>query len=307
MSRNHNHTRSCINSSLLAPSSSLIFRSPLFFTLRASPVRSFSTSFIYRPACFVDFQHLTPRSSLFVITRMLTLVSSAVLALAASAVATPIRSRTFPSDPSSSIDVNSFSSESGGLGHISFNNWGNFQCLNDFDSFYGVDNFQGFNNVQTVLTEESVNVVCEVQSVDLVQQQLAILSEYAKRVITTGICASEVQTIVFEQWLSGLSGFGHDLRHLSGRTVGYDIVVASHIKEVVTETGSINFHDFGFHGSDIGRNVIHVSGGNWIDGISERSVQKAFIAAHIASLGSVATFTDNFSGLSNSAGIFDGF
>ncbi|EJD48926.1 hypothetical protein AURDEDRAFT_85175 [Auricularia subglabra TFB-10046 SS5] len=215
---------------------------------------------------------------------MLSIVSTAVLALAASVIATPLRSNRAPRTTDSI--VNTFVPPP--FGQISFNNWGNFQCVADFDSFYGLGNFGGHHNVQTVLTQ--VNQVCEVQTVSLVQQQLAIIAEYAKRVITTALCSSEVQAIVFEQWLSSIGSFSGDLRHISGRTVGYDHIIAGHIGDLIDVHGNINFHDFGFKGVDIGQNVIHVSGGNWVNGISEQSVQQAFFASQVASLGSLSTF-----------------
>jgi len=53
--------------------------------------------------------------------------------------------------------------------------------LNNFDNFYGVDNFSGFHN--SFSNDNSESIVCQDQSVEIVQQQLAVLREYAKRVI----------------------------------------------------------------------------------------------------------------------------
>jgi hypothetical protein len=236
---------------------------------------------------------------------MFTLISSAVLALAASAAASPVARL-----PRSS----SISSGGHGLSGFSFNGWGGFSSLNGFDDFYGSDNFCGNNNVQTVLSQ---TVVCHTEEIVVIQQQLAILQEFAKRIVVEQICEVETQTIVWSQFVGSFSSFGDDLRHVSGRTIGYDHSIASHISGLVDSSNDIISSNFGFRGLDIGGNLIHASGGNWVSGSSEVSVQQALLAAQVAQVSSSSTFASGssfghsgssfggFSGLGGSSGTFE--
>jgi len=200
-----------------------------------------------------------------------TLISVATLALAASAAPAKV-ARTF-SSPNLGVPTS--------LSHVSFNNWGGYDSLSHFDDFYGDDNFIGIHNTRTVSQE---SVVCHSVDITVIQQQLAVLQEFAKRVVVQQICQVEVQTIVWSQFISGFSAFGEDIRRSSGRAIGFDHSIASHISDLVDSHGELNVHDFGFHGSDIGSNLIHVSGDNWVDGSSESSVGSAFLSSQVASL-----------------------
>ena len=62
---------------------------------------------------------------------------------------------------------------------ISFDNWGGLSSLSGFDNFYGSNNFYGSSNEQVVIVEEEQ--VCHTQSVEIIQQQLAIIQEFSKR------------------------------------------------------------------------------------------------------------------------------
>ena len=62
---------------------------------------------------------------------------------------------------------------------ISFNNWGGLSSLNGFDNFFGSGNFNGFNNQQVILIEQAP--VCQASQILLIQQQLAIMQEFAKQ------------------------------------------------------------------------------------------------------------------------------
>lgn len=197
------------------------------------------------------------------------LISAAALALAVSA--SPIQHA-----PRTSHNIGAPTS----LSHVSFNNWGNFENLGHFDEWFGVDNFGGSFNHRNVLEE---NLVCRTVEIDVIQQQLAIVQEFAKRIVVQQICEVEVQTIVWGQFVSGFDAFGEDIRRISGRNIGFDRNIAGHIGNIVDGNGNIN-HDFGFRGADIGSNFVHVSGDNWIDGQSEVSVGNAFLASQISSL-----------------------
>lgn len=233
-------------------------------------------------------------------------LATAVVALAASVAAAPHVPRT------SSISVGGGSSIHG-LGGFSFNGWGGFNSLNNFDDFFGSDNFCGQNNVQTILQQ---TVVCHSEEIVVIQQQLAILQEFAKRIVVEQICEVEVQTIVWSQFVSSFSSFGSDLRHESGRSIGYDHSIASHISGLVDSSNNIVTSDFGFHGLDIGSNLVVPSGSNWVSGSSQLSVQQALLASQVAQVHSSSSFVSGssfghssslggFSGLGGSAGTFN--
>jgi hypothetical protein len=207
---------------------------------------------------------------------MFGLIASSVLALAASVSAGPIAPRT------------SISSGSHQLSPFSFNNWGGFSSMSNFDNFFGSDNFCGESQSTTVLSQ---TVVCQSESVSTIQQQLSIMLEFAKRIITEQICEVEVQTITWSQFSSRVSSFSSDLSRSSGRSIGYDHSIASHIDHLVNSDGSIVTSDYGFQGTDIGSNLIHVSGSNWVTGSSESSVQQAILASQVATSSSHSKFT----------------
>lgn len=241
-------------------------------------------------------------------------LATAVVALAASVAAMPHVPRTSSKSTSvaSSSSVVSASSAPV-IGGVSFNNWGDFSSLSGFDDFFGSDNFCAQNNVQTVLSQ---TVECHSEQIVVIQQQLAILQEFAKRIVTEQICEVEVQTIVWSQFESSFSAFGDDLRHVSGRSIGYDHEVASHISDLVDSSDNIITTDFGFKGLDIGSNLIVPTGSNWDDSTSPIFVQQALLASQSAVLASSSSFTSSstlghassfggFSGLGGSSGTFE--
>lgn len=67
---------------------------------------------------------------------------------------------------------------------VSLDNWGGFSVLSNFDSFFGVDDFCGLDNAQVLLEQELVcglGTGTSISSIDVVQQQLAILSQVAQQ------------------------------------------------------------------------------------------------------------------------------
>lgn len=54
--------------------------------------------------------------------------------------------------------------------------------MSGFDNFYGSDNFDGSTHFsETVVEEQSTEVVCHSESVEIIQQRLVVLQEMAKR------------------------------------------------------------------------------------------------------------------------------
>ncbi|KAF9267716.1 hypothetical protein L218DRAFT_984626 [Marasmius fiardii PR-910] len=169
-------------------------------------------------------------------------------------------------------------------GSQSFNEWGGFSSLKDFDNFYGSDDFC-HAHVKQVVIQKQEQVVCHSQSVEIIQQRLVVLQEMAKKIITEQICEVETQTIVFSQYHASLGNFYDDLRRHSGLKVGYDDNIASKFGEVVGSDGSLSTNDLGFSGQDVGSNTVEVGGSNWDDKKSPDSVDAAYFAAQSAKFG----------------------
>jgi len=163
----------------------------------------------------------------------------------------------------------------------SFDNWGGISSLSGFDNFYGSDNFAGEISSQTVV-EQSEEVVCHSESVEIIQQRLLVLQEMAKRIITEQICEVETQTIVFQQFSASLGSFSSDLGRTSGRHVGYDSGISSHLGSIVNSDGSLSSNDLGFSGQSCGSQTVVPSGSNWNSSSSPASVGSALSAAQAA-------------------------
>ncbi|KAF8158397.1 hypothetical protein B0H34DRAFT_674810 [Crassisporium funariophilum] len=172
-------------------------------------------------------------------------------------------------------------------GDVSFNNWGGFSSLSGFDNFYGSDNFEGSITSQTIVTEQSQELVCHSESIEIIQQRLLVIQEMAKRIITEQVCEVETQTVVFEQFHASMGSFSHDLRRTSGHHAGFDSSISSHFNDIVSsDSSSLSTNDFGFSGKDVGSNTVVVGGSNWNDETSPASVGSAYSAARGAFYGS---------------------
>ncbi|KAF8895482.1 hypothetical protein BD779DRAFT_1609027 [Infundibulicybe gibba] len=163
----------------------------------------------------------------------------------------------------------------------SFNNWGGFSSMSNFDNFYGSGNFVNSHSTQVV--EQEQHVVCHSEQIEIIQQRLVVLQEMAKRIITEQICEVETQTIVFQQFHASLGSFSSDLTRQSGHQVGYDSSIASHYGSIYNSDGSFNSQDLGFSGSSVGSSTVVPSGSNWNDQTSPASVGAAYSAAQSAS------------------------
>jgi len=200
------------------------------------------------------------------------MIVSAVLA--ACAFATPINSGSAAKDLARRGDSSSYTSD------VSFNHWGGFSSLDNFDNFYGAGNFDGSRYNQVVVKDHEV--VCHAQKIEIIQQRLAVIRELAKKVITETICDVETQVVVFEQFHSGLGSFKGDLRRMSSHSVGYDRDIASHYGDLIGQDSSISTDDWSFSGSDIGKSTVVVGGCNWDESKSYLSVNSAYISSRNA-------------------------
>jgi len=165
---------------------------------------------------------------------------------------------------------------------MSFDNWGGISSLSGFDNFYGSDDFSG-SSFSTTVVEQQQELVCHSESIEIIQQRLLVLQEYAKRIITEQICEVETQTIVFQQFSASFSSFSSDLLRQSGRSVGYDSGIASHFSSLQNSDGSLSNNDLGFSGHDLGSHYVSVQGSNWNSQTSPASAGAAFSAAQSAS------------------------
>jgi len=167
---------------------------------------------------------------------------------------------------------------------VSLDNWGGFSVLSNFDSFFGVDDFCGLDNAQVLLEQELVcglGTGTSISSIDVVQQQLAILSQVAQQMILTELCEVEVQMIAYQQFLLGLSGFSNELLRFNGLQPSFDSSIAGLGSSLFLPDGSLN-QNFSFSGVNIGQNSQTVSS-NW-NNQSLQSVQNALAQAQIAAL-----------------------
>jgi len=154
--------------------------------------------------------------------------------------------------------------------------------LDDFDSFYGYQDFGGVgqetvSQFSSVVQEEELE--CHSTSITIIQQQLAVIREYVKKLISVQICEVEVQTIVVTQFRYGLYGFDQDIRHRSGRRVGFDNSIARRIGDLHDETSDISSENMNFSGYAVGDDMVWPCGGNWDSDTSPSSVDAAYNAS----------------------------
>ncbi|EJD35302.1 hypothetical protein AURDEDRAFT_117417 [Auricularia subglabra TFB-10046 SS5] len=221
---------------------------------------------------------------------------AALVALASTALAAP----THPSDkrtdissiPSIFSQLHAFDTSSqvisltnNAIPPFSFNNWGGLSSLNLFDDFFGVGNFDGrFNSLNFIVDEfQQINVLqCSVVDISFVQQNIAILIEVMKQLLLTQICDVETQIILASQFGSRWLSFIDDLRHISGRNVGFDSFIASQLQVVIASLGGSHV-DLGFLGSSIGSQLQFVSS-NFNQDFQLSRLQSAWSAAQLALL-----------------------
>ncbi|KAF8501334.1 hypothetical protein BU17DRAFT_58889 [Hysterangium stoloniferum] len=146
--------------------------------------------------------------------------------------------------------------------------------MSHFDDFYGSDDFSGVS--QTLVKKKEI--VCHSQSIEIIQQQLAVIREYYKKIITEQICEVEVQTIVHSQFVSGCEGFSSDIRRVSknDRDVSYDSNIASQITKIHDSNNECVTEDLGWKGTIVGDNAVSYSGDNWNEDSSPSSVSSIY-------------------------------
>jgi len=156
-----------------------------------------------------------------------------------------------------------------------FNGYQGFQSLNGFDDFFGADNFIGNKNEKIFLPEQGS---CRSSnSIDKIQKQLFIFQELIKKLILEEICEVEVQIIIIQQFTGGFDAFANDLFRFNGQEPGFDQEIAKFGNELSFDAeGKFNLQDFGFNGSDIGKNIIIIINDNYDSDNSPESIKSAF-------------------------------
>jgi len=173
-----------------------------------------------------------------------------------------------------------YSRESSNAPTVSFDKSG-ISSLSNFDGFFGSGNFNGDHNQQVIIKEKTVE--CKQIDVTLIQQRLTVLRELVKKVIVEQVCEVEVQTVVLEQFRSGMKSFSDDVQHKSSRQVSYDQSVTSLLSQLQNSVGSLSSNDLGFSGSSVGKSSIMSNGTNWNDQSSPNSVGAIYNQSIIAS------------------------
>ncbi|KAJ4477162.1 hypothetical protein J3R30DRAFT_3657678 [Lentinula aciculospora] len=168
--------------------------------------------------------------------------------------------------------------------NVSLNNYAGLQSMSGFDNFRGSGNFDGSQNAQVVVVQEqqTSDVILTSYLAQIIQQKLVVLQEIAKRIIIEQICEVETQTIVLEQFSSGLTIFQKDISRTTTKQVGYDKNVASLIGNITNSDGSLSSSDLGFNGTSVGSNTVVPTGSNWNNTQGPDAVQKALSAAQAA-------------------------
>jgi len=155
-----------------------------------------------------------------------------------------------------------------------FNGYNGFQSLNGFDDFFGADNFIGAENEKIFLQDQQFS--CQSNDIKFIQQQLFIFQELIKKLILEEICEVEVQIIIIQQFTGGFDGFANDLFRRGGQKPGFDKEIAKFGPQLFDVEGNFNIQDFGFNGSDIGKNIIIIINDNYDEENSPQSIQSAF-------------------------------
>jgi len=155
----------------------------------------------------------------------------------------------------------------------SFNGFNGLSSMSNFDSFFGQGNFCGQQNPLQMSGEQ---VVCQALPMNNIQQQYAVLAEYAKKVLLSHVCQVEAQPIVWGQFMGMLQSFQNDFMHQSERKPTFDCDIAGKITQVCDSNGNINTGDLGFQGHQIGGNCVQIVGLNWNPQTSPISVQQSW-------------------------------
>ncbi|GAW02133.1 hypothetical protein LENED_003767 [Lentinula edodes] len=199
---------------------------------------------------------------------------ASILVLVSAALATPLSAKRQPWDQDL---INLYVRDA----NVSLNNYAGLQSMSGFDNFRGSGNFDGSQNAQVTVIEEQ-QTVCHTEQIEIIQQKLVVLQEIAKRIITEQICEVETQTIVLEQFSSGLTVFQKDISRTTTKQVGYDKNVAGLVGNLTNSDGSLSTSDLGFNGTSVGSNTVVPSGSNWNNTQGPEAVQKALSAAQAA-------------------------
>jgi len=168
----------------------------------------------------------------------------------------------------------------------SFDNFNGLSSLSNFDGFFGSSNFDGSSNKQIVVEEKQV--VCHQIDVKVLQQRMTVIREFIKRTIVEQVCEVETQTIVLEQFNSGIDSFGRDVRRQSGRQISYDSNIAGMFSQLQDSAGNLQSNDLDFNGDIVGSNGVIVSGDNWNSNTSPAIVGNAWNQAQNARNGAQA-------------------
>lgn len=99
------------------------------------------------------------------------------------------------------------------------------------------------------------------------------------RIISEQVCEVETQTVVLEQFQSGIEQFSKTVVRKSEKQVGFDSNIAGLLGKIVNSDGSLSTGDLGFTGSDVGNSTVVPTGNNWNSSTSPASTGKVKDAA----------------------------
>jgi hypothetical protein len=189
----------------------------------------------------------------------------AALSLATAAFAAPIR-----------LDFSPLPLVPRTLSTVGGKDYGLDGSLGNFDDFYGSNNFHGRAHKKVIIKQEE-KLVCRRVQVTVVQQQLTVVRELMKRIITRQICDVELQTVIIQQMRSHFKSFHQDIRRSGAHdSVSYDERIANMYSQIVGSDGDLSDQDMGFHGNDVGQNSRSVGGDNYNANTSPAKISAIF-------------------------------
>jgi hypothetical protein len=90
-----------------------------------------------------------------------------------------------------------------------------------------------------------------------------------------------------------MRNFKSDLSRQSGHSVGFDANIALLVLHLFNQDGTFTNSDFGFKGTDVGKNLRVTSGNNWDDSRSPKSINGILQTLEISRNSSVAQSSTN--------------
>jgi hypothetical protein len=227
----------------------------------------------------------------------------AALSLAVAAFAAPVR-RDFSPLPLVSRTTSTVGGKDYGLDGnlVNFDDFFGKHMLDrllpnpSWHSSKGSNNFHGRSHKKVIIKQEEKLVRRRV-TVTVVQQQITVIRELLKRIITRQICNVELQTVcvavgtwimhacvhlwdfcsVIQQFRSHMKSFHQGIRRSGTHdSASYDERIANMYNQLIGPNGDLSDKDMDFGGNDVGKNSRSVGGDNYNANTSPAKISAIF-------------------------------